>query len=183
MARQQIQVPFGYVEPKASMKGTLLVFDLFEDWDEEALQRLIQYAEEKSFEKVVLYPQHEETLKRMGLKADLPYHARVKQLYTFLKMPEINETFVELQLDEWEGKRKKYTPLDASLRFLTEKNKGPFFIYMNDKYANVFAATSEFEQWIKQLRMLIEVKFGHTLHPKLHAMSHRWDEVSFVQLG
>ncbi|MCR8641295.1 hypothetical protein NV379_01380 [Paenibacillus sp. N1-5-1-14] len=181
MARQQIQVPFGYVEPKATMKGTMIVFDLFEDWDEDAMQVLIQYAEEKSFEKVVLYPQHEETLKRMGIKTTMPYYARVKHLHSLLKMPEANDTFVEIDIDEWEGKRKKYTPLDTSLRFLTEKNKGPYFVFMPDIYANIFAAITEFDMWIKQLRMLIDVKHVPALHPKLQALSHRWDVISFVK--
>jgi hypothetical protein len=80
MARSQIKVPFGYEPPKVSVKGSVFVFDTFEDWTSENMRMLTDWATERKFARIVLYPQHEETLRKMGITAHVPYYERVKQI-------------------------------------------------------------------------------------------------------
>lgn len=172
MARDNITVPFGYEEPKSKVKGTLFVLDSFDDWEEEQVTRLFELTNERSFAKVVFAPQHEETLKRMKFPCDNPYYKRIKNLQAIIESLHIQNHYV---IDQWEGKRKKYTPLNTLLSFLTEKYPGPYFVYMNDWYANVFAATAEFDAWIKRLRILLDPKFRVPAHHKLQNVVDRLD--------
>ena len=71
------------------------------------------------------------------------------------KPPEKVDTTLQLDLDKWEGKRKKYTPIDTSLTFLTEKSSGPHFVCMSDRYANLFVTYPSFKEWIKKVRLVI----------------------------
>ena len=84
MARDQIKVPFGYDSRK--LRRGQSCFETFEDWTAQEMSAFIAWAEERKFVRVVFYPQHEETLRRMDIRAELPYYARVKQLKNFLRM-------------------------------------------------------------------------------------------------
>jgi nicotinic acid mononucleotide adenylyltransferase len=172
MARSQIQVPYGYDPPKASFKGTLLVYDTFEDWTSGDIRQLADWAIERKFALIVLFPQHEETLRRMGIASQAPYYQRVKNLELMIQELQVP---IRLEMDFWEGKRKKYTPIDTSLHFLTEKCPAPYFVWMNDRYANLFAGYSTFEEWIKKLRLVIGVKFQLQPDPKLLSFTERWE--------
>lgn len=174
MARQREMVPYGYQPSERLNKGTLFVIDSFEKYTLSSLSSLYRFSEERSFARVVLYPLHEQTLKRMGVEVDGPYFHRVREV-----KEAIDEMGAErwITIDEWEGKRKKYTPLDTSLRSLTERYEGPHFVYWNDDYANRFAGYASFEEWIRKLRMFIVKKIPHSLHPMLRKYEHRWEWV------
>ncbi|TCZ80943.1 hypothetical protein E0485_01260 [Paenibacillus albiflavus] len=178
MARDNITVPFGYKEPAVKVKGTLIMLDSFDDWEEPQLSKLFGLAEERAFAKVVFAPQHEETLRRMKYPCDIPFYKRIKNLNQIIELLQPHTDYV---IDEWEGKRKKYTPIDTLLRFLVDKYPGPYFVYMNDWYANVFANTVEFEAWIKRLRFFIDPRFRSPLHPKILNAAGRWDELKLFE--
>jgi hypothetical protein len=86
---------------------------------------------------------------------------------------------MEAFIDRWEGRRKKYTPMDTAFRYLAEKYKGPHFVYVTLDMANTIAAFDSFEEWIKKLRLCIDMKLSPStgIHPKLEAYAHRWDRV------
>ncbi|OPH57525.1 hypothetical protein BC351_03085 [Paenibacillus ferrarius] len=174
MARDQIKVPFGYVEPPQTRKGTVFVFETFEDWTEADMQAFTLLAEERKFVRAIFYPQHEETLRRMDIPSKEPYYARVKHLESLLKHA---DTTIQLDLDTWEGKRKKYTPMDTSLHFLTDKTPGPHFLCISDRYANQFISYPSFKEWIKKLRLFIINQFHVPLNVKLHDYADRWETV------
>ncbi|MEC0265877.1 hypothetical protein [Paenibacillus anseongense] len=176
MAREQIKVPFGYEPPAQTHKGTVFVLETFEDWTESDMQAFKAWAEEKKFVRAIFYPQHEETLRRMDITSSMPYYARVKHLESLVKQV---STTVQVDVDTWEGKRKKYTPMDTSLHFLTEKSSGPYFLCLSDRYANLFVTYPSFKEWIKNLRLYIHEQFHVPLHGKLHDYAQRWETVRF----
>ncbi|KRE59607.1 hypothetical protein [Paenibacillus sp. Soil750] len=176
MARDQIKVPYGYEPPENSDKGTVMVFETFEDWTEHEMSACIAWAEERKFVRVIFYPQHEETLRRMDIRSEMPYYARLKHLEQLLEDVDTN---LQVEVDKWEGKRKKYTPLDTSLNFLTEKSSGPHFICMSDRYANLFVTYPSFKEWIKKARLVIFTQFRVPLHGKLNDCAERWETVDF----
>ena len=172
MKRDQLRVPFGYEPPQPKRKGSVFVYETFEDWTAADLTRFVQWADERQFARVVLFPQHEETIRRMGVACGTPYYERVKQLEGLIQELHLSD---RVHLDEWEGKRKKYTPIDTSLRFLTEKYHGPYFVAMNDQYANLFVTYSTFEAWIKKVRLFVLVKYRVPVHSKLLQFTERWE--------
>ncbi|MDD9267966.1 hypothetical protein ACFPES_13090 [Paenibacillus sp. GCM10023248] len=176
MAREQIKVPFGYEPPPQSRKGTLFIFETFEDWTEADINACTAWAEEKKFVRAIFYPQHEETLRRMEITCEEPYYARVKHLESLLKSA---NTTVQLDLDTWEGKRKKYTPMDTSLHFLTDKSPGPYFLCLSDRYANQFVTYPSFKEWIRKLRLYINEQFHVPLSSRLDEYAGRWETVCF----
>ncbi|KOP67866.1 hypothetical protein AMS62_23385 [Bacillus sp. FJAT-18019] len=169
MPRNLEYVPYGYVPPKPTTKGTLIFYDLFEQIQEE-LQRAVTIKEERSFEKLVLYPLHEETARRMFKGTVSPYHKREKQLEEWIGEHAARSVVIE----SFESKRKKYTPIDTALHHLAEKYKGPYFLLLTPEVANSFASYSSFEEWIVKLRLILLSKPSY-LHPRLEKFSHRWD--------
>jgi hypothetical protein len=174
MARSANQVPFGYEPPVAKVKGSIFVFETFEDWTFENMNKLRDWCLERKFAEIVLFPQHDETLRRMGISCDMPYYQRVKNLEIQLK--ELQEPW-QVSIDEWEGKRKKYTPLDTSLHFLTDKYRAPHFLWMSDRYANLFVTYSSYKEWIKKLRLFISPRYHVPLNPKLEQDKERWEVI------
>ncbi|SDN74676.1 hypothetical protein SAMN04487897_104276 [Paenibacillus sp. yr247] len=172
MAREQIKVPFGYELPAQTHKGTVFVFETFEDWTETELHAFTSWAEERKFVRAIFYPQHEETLRRMDIPSKMPYYARVKHLESLLKQA---DTIIQLDLDTWEGKRKKYTPMDTSLSFLTDKSLGPYFLCLSDRYANLFVSYPSFKEWIKKVRLVIINQFHVPLDGRLNEYAERWE--------
>jgi hypothetical protein len=179
MARHASKVPFGY-EPEneqAGARGSLWVYDGFHDFGMPQLQRVVKWAQLKTIAKLVLYPLHEQTLRRMGMPEAEPYHRRVDRLEALLEQAEPD---VDAVIDRWEGRRKKYTPMDTAFRFLAEKYRGPHFVYITGQMANAMASFDTFEEWIKKLRLYIDLESGGSpseLHPRLQAYSRRWDKV------
>ena len=163
MARNRIMVPFGYEPIETNIKGTIFVIDSFNNISPKHLSDILQLADERDFDKVIFYPQHEQTLKRMGIDTLFPYHDRVKSLERLL---DSLDTEVYYGIDKWEGKRKKYTPIETALAFLMEKHKGPYFLYLDLEVANKFIEFKSFEELIKKVRLIIKSDFGGTLNPK-----------------
>ncbi|PZE20138.1 hypothetical protein [Paenibacillus xerothermodurans] len=179
MPRQVSHVPFGY-EPKSEQeehRGSLWVYDSFQAYDLQQLRTALELSERKKMAKTVFYPLHEETLRRMGVPMVAPYYHRVDTLQELLAQ---SEPDVDAVIERWEGRRKKYTPMDTAFRFLADKYPGPHFVYVSGEMANIMASFESFEHWIKQLRLFI--RLGDTLgmsnmHPRLQKYAHRWQSV------
>jgi hypothetical protein len=75
------RVPFGYEPPADQPKGTLIYYDSFEQTLDEELDVAAHTARVRSFERFILYPLHEETMKRMSKSTISPFHKREKRLY------------------------------------------------------------------------------------------------------
>jgi hypothetical protein len=169
-------VPFGYEPPAEREKGTLIYYDSFEHTTDEELDVAVENATTRSFTKLVLYPIHEETMKRMSKVPVSPYHKREKRLYEWKQ----ERGQVRVAIDGWEGKRKKYTPIDSALRHLTETLAAPHFIYVTPETANLFASFSSFEEWIVKIRLLVSTE-PETLHPRLEQYRDRWNSIKVGQ--
>ncbi|WP_256757011.1 hypothetical protein [Cohnella sp. WQ 127256] len=165
-------VPYGYEPPVERDKGTLIFYDSFEHITDEELDLAAESATARSFVKLVMYPIHEETMRRMSKEPVSPYYKREKRLFEWLREKEDER----ITLDGWEGKRKKYTPIDSALRHLTETLPAPHFLFVTPKIANVFASFTSFEDWIVKIRLLL-LSEPATLHPRLEQYGSRWSVV------
>src|SRR5690554_126207 len=67
------KVPYGYEPPKDQPRGTLIYYDSFEHTQDEDLDIAAHTATDRSFARFVLYPLHEETVKRMSKSEVSPY--------------------------------------------------------------------------------------------------------------
>ncbi|RUS47130.1 hypothetical protein [Cohnella sp. AR92] len=164
------KVPFGYEPPEERTRGTLIFYDSFERITDEQLDRAANTAELRSFSRLVLYLLHEETWKRMSKEPVLAFHKREKKLIEWLE--ERGEERIDV--DRWEGKRKKYTPIDYALRHLTETLPAPYFLYLTPEMANAIASFSSFEEWIVKLRLIL-AEMPEKPHPQLLKYRERWD--------
>lgn len=169
MPRNLEYVPYGYEPPKPTTKGTLIFYDLFEQVQED-LEQAAAILEERSFVKLVLYPLHEETAKRMFKETVSPYYKREKQLVEWIE----DHAGSSVVIEPFESKRKKYTPIDTALRHLAEKYGSPHFLILTPEMANAFASFSSFEEWIVKLRLILLSEPPY-LHPRLEKFRHRWD--------
>lgn len=170
MPNQTMKVPFGYEPSPERESGTLIYYDIFEETADEELDAFAETADSRAFAKLVLYPIHEETAKRMFKFPVSPYHKREKRLREWALGNE-NE---KAEIDGWEGKRKKYTPIDAALRHLTETLPSPYFLYLAPEMANTFASFASFEEWIVRIRLLLASE-PEAIHPRLERYRNRWD--------
>ncbi len=175
MARRNIKVDFGFELPEETVKGTVFVIDAFETVTDRELAKIFRLADTRDFDKLVFYPQNDNTLKRMGMEGIRPYHRRVDYLSSLLE--EVDNGFIPFTLDTWEGKRKKYTPIETAVKFLMEKSKGPYFLYVTSAVANEMIKYSSFETLIKQVRLLIDVHYTEQLNPKFNKYKNRWEIV------
>ena len=178
MARKNIKVDFGFEMPEETVKGTLIVMDSFEQSTEEEVKRLFDLADKRGFDKVIFYPYHENTLKRMGFDGVRPYFKRIKYLREIID--EVNNRYIPFTIDEWEGKRKKYTPIETSMNFLKEKNKGPYFLCVKSDIANKIIHYHSFENMIKDTRLMIDLHYTETLDPKYQKYKNRWELVDKI---
>ncbi|MFC7679347.1 hypothetical protein [Paenibacillus sp. GCM10028914] len=176
MKRNLQHVPYGYEPPKEEVKGTLIYYDTFEDTRETDLNKALEVFDNLSFKKLVLYPLHEETVKRMSKEPVSAFYKREKPLLAWEKEVSRSNVIIE----SWEGKRKKYTPIDTALRHLAEKYPAPHFVYMTPEMANAFASFSSFEEWMVKLRLILAAKPNQP-HPRLEKFSHRWDTVEELE--
>ncbi|GLX70598.1 hypothetical protein [Paenibacillus glycanilyticus] len=167
------RVPYGYTEDKdaSPRKGTLVYYDTFQDVSEEQLNRVAELAKARSFAKLVLYPLHEETAKRMWKRPIEPYYKREERLFEWRREHGDDGT---ITIENWEGKRKKYTPMEAAIRHLIEVYAQPMFLYVSPATANAFASFHSFEEWISKLRLIL-TEPPPDAHPNLTKFRHRWD--------
>ncbi|QYR19168.1 hypothetical protein KZ483_14480 [Paenibacillus sp. sptzw28] len=172
MIRNADAVPFGYEPPAEQRKGTLIYYDSFEHTTDEELDAAAWQIEILSFAKLVLYPLHEETVRRMTKEPVTANYKREDRLHKW-KRERVRSDIV---IEGFEGKRKRYTPIDSALRYLTEKYKSPYFLYMTPQTANMFASYSSFEEWIVKLRLLLFAE-PREVHPRLEKYRHRWKTV------
>ncbi|AWP27182.1 hypothetical protein [Paenibacillus sp. Cedars] len=166
MPRNLVHVPYGYEPPKPATKGTLIFYDSFEQVQED-LEQAVAILEERAFSKLVLYPLHEETVRRMFKEPVSPYYKREKRLQEWVGEREDSSVVIEA----FESKRKKYTPIDTALRHLVEKYGSPHFLVLTPEVANVFASFSSFEEWIVKLRLILLSEPPY-LHPRLEKFRH-----------
>ncbi|MEK3882305.1 hypothetical protein [Paenibacillus sp. PL2-23] len=173
MDRSIRKMPYGYSDEKdsSSRKGTLVYYDTFQDVSDQQLERAALLARERSFAKLVLYPLHEETARRMWKRPMEPYYKREDRLFQWRRERDDSN---RITIENWEGKRKKYTPIEAALRHLAEQYPQPIMLYVSPETANAFASFSSFEEWIVKLRLLISEPLPAP-HPKLLTYRHRWD--------
>lgn len=179
MARTVTHVPYGYVPEKETIRGSLLVYDAFDaSYSEADLLKVTRWAEEHDLARVILYPLHEQTLRRMESKSSglaEPYHVRLKRLEELCE--QLTSIDIPVEIDEWERKRKKYTPVETALEFLTDKYKGPHFLGLSGVMANRFATYKSYEHWIRQIRLLIWAEEPFHAHPLLVKYENRWDTI------
>ncbi|MHA0858133.1 hypothetical protein [Paenibacillus sp. CMAA1364] len=169
MNRNSQSVPYGYEQPEEKRKGTLIYYDTFETTTDVELDLAVESMAHYSFQKLVLYPLHEETFRRMVNIPIRTYHKREKELFEWKN----EHDYANVVVERWESKRKKYTPMDVALRLIAEKYKDPYFLYITPEMANLFASFSSFEEWIVKIRLLLTAE-PKDLHPMLEKYQHRW---------
>jgi nicotinic acid mononucleotide adenylyltransferase len=174
--RERRMVDFGYQEKPDTRgeRGTLCVLDSFDETTLGDVEKMLAIAEGRAFQKVVFFPHNEKTLRSMGLKAVSPFHQRVRRLEELIEEARSPVTAV---VDVWEEKRKKYTPLELIVRYFEETYPGPFFLYLNDGYANACAGFASFAEIIRKVRLLINPVHEVRMHPQLMNYQHRWEKV------
>jgi hypothetical protein len=174
MAKRSNLVDYGHKEGEAVEKGTLFVLDSFEEFTEEDLAKIVELAETRRFTKIVLFPHNEKTLRTMGEEGVSAFHARVKNLaYLAYDSP----SSLPIVVDKWEEKRKKYTPMELIVRYFEESYRAPYFLYLSDRYANIFSTFASFEECIKKVRLVIDQKHGLLPTSRLDDYQNRWDYV------
>jgi len=173
MGRQTYRVPFGVEPAKRTTKGTLIFYDSFEHISDEQLERAAELAVARSFSQLVLYPLHEATVKRLTGETASAFYKRDDRVHEWRRDQQIMRN---VTVENWDGKRKKYTPLEAALRFMDEKYPSPLFLYLTADNANRFASFATFEEWIVKIRLVLD-ELPQRLHPRLTKFRHRWDTV------
>ncbi|WP_138751244.1 hypothetical protein [Paenibacillus sinopodophylli] len=166
------KVPFGYEPPVDELKGTIVYYDSFEHTTDRELDLAYAITKARSFRKLVLYPLHEQSIRRMSKEEVKPFYKREDRLHDWKRERGATEVIVE----RLEIKRKKYTPIDSALRHLSETYPKPLFILMTGELANLFASYSSFDEWIVKVRLLLTNESAG-LHPKLIANRHRWESI------
>lgn len=170
MTRDIQHMPYGYEPPANERKGTLIFYDSFEHISDMELLKAAETAVDRRFMKLVLYPLHEETVRRMTKEPVKAWYKRDDRLHEWKK--EQRQSFITVE--SLEGKRKKYTPLDSALRHISDIYPAPYFLYLTPDMANLFASFSSFEEWIVKLRLLLS-EAPAEVHPRLEKFRHRWD--------
>lgn len=170
MKREIQHVSFGYEPPVQTRKGTLIFYDTFEDTTDEELNGVLETALARSFQKLVLYPLHEETVRRMFSRMPVSaYHKREKRLQEWKQ--EQSARFVTVE--SWEGRRKKYTPFEATVRHLAENYDSPLFFYVHPGVAEQLASYSSFAKIITSIRLILTEPPAAD-HPVLNQFRSRW---------
>lgn len=170
MKRDIQHVPYGYEPPAKERKGTLIFYDSFEHITNQELALAAKTAAERKFTKLVLYPLHEETVRRMTKEPVQAFYKREDRLHEWKR----DQGLSFITVESLEGKRKKYTPLDSALRHISEVYPSPYFLFLTPETANLFASYSSFEEWIVKLRLILSAEPAQ-VHPRLAKFSHRWD--------
>ncbi|MDO3411780.1 hypothetical protein QWJ34_18610 [Saccharibacillus sp. CPCC 101409] len=171
MGRKTYSIPFGTEPAKRTAKGTMIFYDSFEHTSDEELERAAQVASARSFAQLVLYPLHEATEKRLSGEAVSAFYKRDDRVHEWRRDQQIMRNAT---VENWDGKRKKYTPLEAALRFMDEKYPSPLFLYLTADNANRFASFATFEEWIVRIRLVLDEAPARP-HPRLEKFRRRWD--------
>ncbi|WP_424765628.1 hypothetical protein [Paenibacillus sp. sgz302251] len=166
------KVPFGYEQPKVERKGTIVYYDSFEHTTDQELDLAAYIAKERSFAKLVLYPLHEQSVKRMSKDPVSAFYKREDKLHEWKRDRGASNVIVE----RFEAKRKKYTPIDSALRHLSDTYPAPLFLLMTGEMSNRFASYSSFEEWIVRVRLLLLTE-PEQLHPRLVQYRNRWESI------
>jgi hypothetical protein len=175
MAKERRMVQYGHQEQDLlKEKGTLLVLDAFDGFDEEALRLVLEVAETRRFARVVLFPHQDKTLKPMGLTAEQSFALRLRGLQELVAA---TITPVHVSVDRYEEKRKKYTPLELIVRHAEDKYPSPLFLFVSETYANAIAGFASFEECIRRVRLLLHGESGRRVHPRLDEYEKRWDYI------
>ncbi|WP_046212986.1 hypothetical protein [Paenibacillus wulumuqiensis] len=162
-------VSYGYEPPVEKFRGTLIFYDSFENTTDEELAEAAAIADRMHFDRLVLYPLHEQTVKRMSKAPVSPFYKREDRLHEWRRDTGRKDIIIE----NWEGKRKKYTPIEAALRTLIDHYASPYFLLMTPEMANLFASFSTFEEWIVKVSLVLTKRPSH-LHPRLEKYASRW---------
>ncbi len=163
------RVPYGYEPPPSSTRGTLIYYDSFQDTSDGELEQALITMQQMNFSRLVLYPLHEQTVKRMSKESVAPFYQRERRLQDWKQHNAHRAVIIE----GWDGKRKKYTPMEAALRTLIDHYESPYFLLMTPKMANQFASFSIFEEWISKISLVLTEE-PVQLHPRLSKFSRRW---------
>lgn len=166
------KMPFGYEPPKDERKGTIVYYDSFEHTTERELDLAAYIAKERLFLKLVLYPLHEQSVKRMSKEEVSPFYKREDRLHEWKR----DRGEANVVVERLEIKRKKYTPIDSALRHLAETYPKPLFMLITGDMANLFASYSSFEEWIVKIRLILTEEPAR-LHPRLIQYRHRWESI------
>lgn len=166
------KMPFGYEQPKDDRKGTLVFYDSFEHISPQELDMALQVAVQRAFAKLVFYPLHEQTYKRMSKDPISPLYKREDLIFEWKRERE-EELTLDVHVERLEAKRKKYTPIDSALRHIADVYPGPLFLLVSGETANAFASYSSFEEWIVKIRLLVIIEPAK-LHPLLIKHLSRW---------
>lgn len=166
------KMPFGYEPPKDELKGTVVYYDSFEHTTERELDLAANWMKARSFRMLILYPLHEQSMKRITKEDISPFYKREEKLHEWKR--ERGE--MNIAVERFDIKRKKYTPIDFALRHLAETYPKPLFLLMNGEMANSFASFSSFEEWIVKIRLVLTEQ-PSKLHPRLVQYQHRWETI------
>lgn len=169
MASSNQQVPYGYEPPQSNVRGTLIYYDDFNDSTDAALEQAAIIAEQMRFAKLVLYPLHEQTVRRISNEQVAPFYKREQRLQEW----KLNSGRKSILIEGWDGKRKKYTPIEAAIRTCMDHYSSPYFLLMTPEMANRFASFATFEEWITKISLVLTHQPDH-LHPRMKTFRSRW---------
>ncbi|MOA11922.1 hypothetical protein D3C78_1318840 [compost metagenome] len=169
------KMPFGYEPPQNEHKGTIVFYDSFEHITERELDHAAQIASERSFAKLVLYPLHEQSVRRMTKEPVSALYKREDRLHEWKRNRA--DIDVDVVIERLEAKRKKYTPIDSALRHLSETYPKPIFMLLTEETANLFASYSSFEDWIIKIRLMM-LGMPNRPHERLVQYRHRWEVIN-----
>lgn len=102
MKREIQHVPYGYEPPASERKGTLVFYDSFEHISDQELAEAARTATERKFTKLVLYPLHEETVRRMTKEPVQAYYKREDRLHEWRR--EQGLSFITVETLEENGR-------------------------------------------------------------------------------
>mgnify|MGYP000963449703 CR=1 FL=1 len=169
MPQSNQQVPYGYEPPPAHTRGTLIYYDSFEHVSDAELEQALITMQQMNFSRLVLYPLHEQTVRRMSKESVAPFYKREQRLQDWKHDGDYRAVVIE----GWDGKRKKYTPMEAALRTLMDHYTSPYFLLLTPDMANQFASFSIFEEWISKISLVLTEQ-PKRLHPRLDLCRNRW---------
>lgn len=169
----RFMVPFGTnPEDFQFTKGTIIIYDTFNKLNEKKIDKAIKLALDRDFDKIILYPLHEKTCSRMNIDLVTSYKDRLRELESIVSSKKTN---VFIEICKLEGKRRKYTPIDFALNFISEYNKGPYFLWVSDNIANTISTFATFDKIIKDYRFMIERDTNEKISKKLEQNNKRWE--------
>ncbi|WP_322903191.1 hypothetical protein [Paenibacillus campi] len=169
MSQPTQHVPYGYEPPPSYARGTLIYYDSFQHISNAELEQALMTMQQMNFARLVLYPLHEQTVRRMSNEPVAPFYERERRLQAWKH----DGAHRAVTVEGWDGKRKKYTPMEAALRTLIDHYESPYFLLLTPEMANRFASFAIFEEWIGKISLVLTEQ-PDQLHPRLSKFSKRW---------